>query len=142
MQEYGSHIKNYLALDIGEKRIGVAIGSLIPFGRGFIDAEDKRQALEKIQEIIEAEKVEGIVVGVPRVRSGDITASQKNALEWAQRLKETINLPVELVDESYTSQEAENQLRGERADIKSNKGLIDERSAMIILSQYLNERPN
>ena len=132
--------ENYLALDIGEKRIGVAVGSVVPFGRGALDATDTAHVIEAVRDLIKAESITGLLVGIPRVKSGDITSSQHNALAWAKRLEAAFGLPVELVDESYTSQEAETQLRAQKVDITHEKWRIDERSAEIILGQYLNER--
>lgn len=131
--------QNYLALDIGEKRIGVAVGSFVPFGRGVLDATQP-EVIQQIQDIIEKEAITTIIVGVPRVKSGDITASQQNALDWIERLRRVVKIPVEAVDESYSSTEAENQLRHEKVDIRTNKGRVDERAAQLILAQYFEEK--
>lgn len=134
-------LENYLALDIGEKRIGVAVGSSIPFGRGIIDASDSSAVLDRIRDIVQSEEISKIIVGLPKVRSGEITQSQKIVYEWVDRLKSTIGLPVELVDESYSSQEAESQLRAMYVDTKQEKWRIDERAAELILAQYFHETP-
>jgi putative holliday junction resolvase len=135
----GMSQENYLALDIGEKRIGVAVGSVVPFGKGYLDATNKDQVIASLRNLILENHITTLVVGVPRVRSGDITESQKNALTWIESLKQLFGLPVASVDESYSSLEAENQLKNEKVDIKSEKWRIDERAAELILAQYLNE---
>jgi putative Holliday junction resolvase len=132
--------KNYLALDIGAKRIGVAIGSVIPFGRGYIDATNSEEAIDAIKKIIIDENITAVVIGIPQVKSGDITASQKNARDWVNRVKHTFHLPVHTVDESFTSHEAENQLRHAKIDIKREKWRIDERAAELILGQFFTDR--
>src|SRR6266498_3265505 len=121
--------ENYLALDIGAKRIGVAIGSVVPFGKGIVDAENEDAAFEQLRKIIEENHITTIVVGIPRVKSGDITQSQQLALDWIATLKQVFGLPVESVDESYSSLEAEDQLKSEKVDIKAEKWRIDERAA-------------
>lgn len=129
--------KTYLALDIGAKRIGLAVGSVIPFGRGYIDATDTNEAIEALKKRIIDDNITHIIIGIPRVRSGEVTESQKNALEWIERVKNSLHLPVDTVDESYTSKEAENQLSHDKIDIQREKWRIDERAAEIILAQFL-----
>lgn len=131
--------EQYLALDIGEKRIGVAVGSTIAFGRGVIDGTDIEAAAAKIRAIIEAEKINKLIVGLPKVRSGEVTASQNIVYAWVDRLKTMTDLPIVLVDEAFSSQEAESQLRAQQIDTKHDKWRVDERAAQIILQQYLHE---
>ena len=132
--------ENYLALDIGAKRIGVALGSVIPFGKGVVEAGDQEAVLNELRKIITQNHITTIVVGVPRVKSGDVTQSQQLALDWIAKLEQIFELPVETVDESYSSLEAEDQLKSEKVDIKTEKWRIDERAAELILAQYLNEK--
>src|SRR6266511_3690903 len=113
--------ENYLALDIGAKRIGVAVGSVVPFGKGVVEADNQESTLDQLQKIIEENHITIIVVGIPRVKSGDITQSQPLALYWIATLKQAFGLPVETVDESYSSLEAEDQLKSEKVDIKAEK---------------------
>ncbi|HEY1074428.1 MAG TPA: Holliday junction resolvase RuvX [Patescibacteria group bacterium] len=129
--------ENYLALDIGEKRIGVAVGTVIPFGRGTVDATEPQAALNHIASIIREDHITALIVGIPHVRSGDVTASQAKAHEWIMRLKEMFSLPIETVDEAYSSTQAERELRAMGVDTVKEKERIDERSAEIILAQYL-----
>lgn len=128
---------NYLALDIGEKRIGVAVGSVIPFGRGVLDATDLVGAMERIQAMIQEEHITALVVGIPEVRSGEATSSKHRAQEWMTRLRESIALPIETVNEAYSSTQAERELRSLGLDTTKEKERVDERSAEIILAQYL-----
>lgn len=128
----------YLALDIGEKRIGLAVGSLTlpPQGRGVVTVEsDDWQA--KLKSIIQDDTVQGLVLGIPEVVSGQTTSSQKQVTLWRDRLAQEFNLPLSMVNEAYTSVEAERQLRTEGVDTAVNKAAIDERSAQLILEQFL-----
>ncbi len=133
-------MKNYLALDIGAARIGVAVGSVVPAGRGTLDGHDEAAVLATLEKLIKDENITTLVVGVPRVKSGDITASQRLALDWVKKLQDEFHLPVEMVDESYSSIEAESQLRKEGVDTHADKGKIDERAAELILAQFLSEQ--
>jgi putative transcription antitermination factor YqgF len=133
-------MKTYLALDIGEKRIGLAVGALIPFGRGVIEVESPEQVLAELRALIAQEAITHIVVGVPIVKSGEVTPSVANAEAWIERLKTEFKLPVYAVNEALTSREAERQLRDEGVDTHAFKDKVDERSAQLILSQYFHEQ--
>ncbi len=132
--------QNYLALDIGEARIGVAVGSVVPFGRGTLDSKEPQTVLARLKEVIAAENITSVVIGIPEVASGDVTPIAELALLWADAIRTNFHLPVITVNEAYTSLAAERQLRAEGVDTKSFKHKIDERSAQLILSQYLAER--
>ncbi len=128
----------YLALDIGEKRIGVAVGSVIlpviGLGTILLDTEDWQT---RLTEVIHKYGCLGIVLGYPEVKSGQATSSGELVLEWQERLKKTFDLPVMLQNEAYSSVEAERQLRSEGVDTANFKHTIDERSAILILENYL-----
>lgn len=132
---------NYLALDIGTVRIGLAVGSIVPFGRGTIEIGDKAKAIERIKDIIEHDHIQTLIVGVPQVKSGDITDSHAHALTWINWLKESFpTLSVETVNEAYTSVAAERELRQAGVATEEHKSAVDERSAELILSQFLSEQ--
>src|SRR5689334_7848408 len=99
-------MKTYLALDIGEKRIGVAVGVLVPFGRGVIDVESDDQVLAELRQLIAREGVTHVVVGLPYVKSGDTTSSLERAQAWVSRIESELHLPVLTVNEALTSREA------------------------------------
>lgn len=128
--------KGFLALDVGDKRIGLAIADsevkiAVPFG--YLVNDD--QVMTKITEMMLTQKVNVLVVGYPRNQSGESTKQTEVVEEFASRLAE-IEIDAELVfqDESLTSVEAERRL-GQVAD----KGLIDAEAASIILQDYLEE---
>lgn len=129
----------YLALDIGEKRIGVAVGEVAAFGRGWIAWTNEADFLRTIKTIIDNERVTKIVLGMPRVASGETTPQIARVATFADLLRRETSLPVVTIDETLTSREAEQQLRAEGIDIIHNKGAVDERAAQLILEQYLSE---
>lgn len=132
--------KVYLALDVGSKRIGLAVGSVMPFGRGVIGADDPK-IIEKLADIIARELVEEIIIGLPEVKDKDISESYRQALYWKGRLEKQFSLPVRAVNEAFSSRAAEQELRTHGVDTAKDKGRIDERSAELILAQYLSELP-
>ncbi len=131
----------YLALDIGTVRIGVAVGSIMPFGRGALLAKEPELVLAHLRDIVRDEGIDEIVVGLPHVKSGDHTESYTLAEAWIDRLGEAFpDMPIHTVDEAYSSLEAEQQLAREGVDILHNKAKIDERAAELLLAQYLNQK--
>lgn len=133
-------MKTYLALDIGEKRIGVAVGALVPFGRGVIEVESDEQVLSELRLLLARENITHVVIGLPFVKSGDVTTSLERAQAWVEKIKTELKVPVLTVNEALTSREAERQLRAEGVDTHTFKDKIDERSAILILEQFFHEQ--
>ena len=130
-----SHEQAILALDVGEKRIGVAIADskvkiAIPFETIVVDGDE----LKEIIAIIEKERVGTLVIGYPRNQSGEATAQTDFVEQFAKQLSD-LDLKIVFQDESLTSVEAEKQLQELGGNYE--KSDIDKRAAAIILQDYL-----
>lgn len=130
-----SHKKTFLALDVGEKRIGVAIGDdavriAMPYDTIEVDGSE----LERIARIVVDEGVDTLVVGYPRNQSGEATAQTEYVETFAEQLKDMAS-HLDFQDESLTSVLAEQQLKSYGRPY--SKGDIDARAAAIILQDYL-----
>ncbi|MDR0397572.1 MAG: Holliday junction resolvase RuvX [Candidatus Nomurabacteria bacterium] len=129
--------KQFMALDVGEKRIGVALADgvvriAIPFG--FIEVDGNE--LKEINNVIVSESVDTLVVGLPRNSQGEETAQTNFVREFAKQLELSVdNLAFQ--DESLTSVEAEKRLKSYGKPY--SKGDIDTEAAVIILQDYLEE---
>lgn len=128
-------VKNFLALDVGERRIGMAMADsqvkiAIPFG--WLENDDT--IIQKITELLLQHDINVVVVGYPRNQSGEATKQTEFVEEFVSRLAE-IDLDAEIVyqDESLTSVQAEQRLGQNIKD----KGDIDAEAASIILQDYL-----
>lgn len=126
--------KNLIALDVGEKRIGVAsattaIAIAIPLTTLPVDGTE----IKAIAEIVLNERVSKIIVGYPRNQSGEPTAQTAYVEAFAKNLKDIA--PVEFQDESLTSVAAEQRLKSYRKPF--TKEDIDAQAAVIILQDYL-----
>jgi putative Holliday junction resolvase len=130
-----SQTKSYLALDVGEKRIGVAVGDsgvriAIPFETLEVDGTE----VEQIAQLVVNENTDTIVVGYPRNQSGEPTAQTAYVEEFAKQLRDIApNLVFQ--DESLTSVLAEQRLKAQGKPY--TKGDIDAQAATIILQDYL-----
>jgi len=127
--------RSLVCLDVGEKRIGVAVADpsiriAVPFETVLVDGNE----IEAIAEIVIRENADTIVVGYPRNQSGETTAQTNYVELFAQRL-ESLEAAVVFQDESLTSVLAEQQLAAHKRPY--TKADIDAQAAAIILQDYM-----
>lgn len=132
-----------IALDVGDKRIGVA--TCDPMGIvvrpvGVVQAEPRERALVEIQRIVHDEEAVAIVVGLPLTLRGEEGPQAKRVLDFVEALKGVLTIPFVMRDERYTSVEAQRIIdeRGGKRK-KQRRGEVDEIAATLILQDYLNE---
>ncbi len=131
-----SQNKQYLALDIGEKRIGVALADSqvrIPIAIETIAMNDETFRAD-IARLVTAHDIDTIVIGYPRNQSGEATAQTAYVEAKAAELKD-IDAKVEFQDESLTSVIAQQRLDAKAGAYQ--KEAIDAEAAAIILEDYL-----
>ena len=127
--------QSLVCLDVGEKRIGVAVADTsVRIAVAFDTIEVDGNELDKIAEIIIRERAKTVVIGYPRNQQGETTAQTRYVENFAKQL-EDIAEEVVFQDESLTSVMAENRL----IDMKKpyTKGDIDAGAAAIILEDYM-----
>src|SRR5687768_9957880 len=93
-----------LGLDVGEKRIGSALASVIaklPQPGEVITADGTE--LGVIGDLIKKEDIQLIVIGIPRNLNGEETAQSQSIRDFAAKLAETTNIPLVFADESLSS---------------------------------------
>lgn len=127
--------KQILALDIGERRIGVAKGDTgvrlaMPLTTLVVDETVR----ERILRLIQDERAEVLVVGYPRNQSGEATAQTAYVEQIAEGLRDAVPSLV-FQDESLTSVIAEQRLKARAKPY--DKAAIDAEAAAIILQDYL-----
>jgi putative Holliday junction resolvase len=127
-----------LALDVGAKRIGVAIASTaarLPSPLMTLPNDDK--TMPQLKQLCEREQVTHVVVGLPRGLDGQETAQTAYARDFAHMLASHLEVPISLIDEAVTSAKAEAELKA-RGQAYA-KGDIDALAAVYMLEDYLNE---
>ena len=102
-----------LALDVGERRIGLAISD--PEGRVAVPLEtlerrDEDADLRALAELVERESVQAVVVGLPLSLDGSVGPQAKRTQEFARRLAGAISRPLEMWDERLSTVAAERAL--------------------------------
>jgi len=137
---------NYISaigLDVGKKRIGVAGcdgTGLIATGLTTILRTSFRQDVYQLKQLIHQRQATILVVGLPYSLNGEIGIQAQLIQQFAQRISIALQLPIDYMDERFTSMEAEQLLRDEKKSPSRDKGAIDRKAAAIILQQWLDER--
>ena len=126
--------KALVGLDVGEKRIGVAVADLsvriaVPYETILVDGTE----IEKLEALVSSQGANILVLGYPRNQAGEVTSQTQYVEDFASKL-EYLGVKIVFQDESLSSVEAERRL-GRVKD----KGEIDAEAASIILQDYLEQ---
>ena len=133
-------MSRYLAIDHGSKRIGLALSDpmkIIAKPYRTITYKNLKTLFNLLIEIIKEEDVECIILGIPIGMKGQETSQTKDVLEFNEKLKLKIQIPIILQDERLSSLSAEKSLIQQKVKTGHNKSLIDKTAAAIFLQQYL-----
>ena len=134
-----------MAFDFGERRIGVACGDTIsrtasPVGFVRVEASGPWQQIESLLKVWAPNLV---VVGLPYNADGSESALTGAARRFAAQLKERFSLEVSMVDERYSSMDAQARLKAARESglmrRRVHKGDIDAAAACVILERWFTE---
>ena len=130
----------YLALDLGNRRIGLATGGddgvpAVPAGH--LERKTLRQDLDRVLAEAAQRNACAIVVGMPYSLSGETGPQAKLAQGFVWELRKRTNLPVHIVDERFSSVEAEGLLRDSGVQPSRRKGDVDAMAAALILERFL-----
>ncbi|MCX7919563.1 MAG: Holliday junction resolvase RuvX [bacterium] len=129
-----------LGLDVGEKRIGVAISAgdgNIAVPLKVLHRMSKEKDIREIKNIIAENKVTEIVVGLPRRLDGTLQIQADKVQRFIQLLQEHIDIPIHTWNEWLTSKEAERTLITADVSRQKRKQVIDKLAAVLILQGYL-----
>lgn len=131
-----------IALDLGRRRIGVAVssGSLPPQALQMIERRSPKHDLECLRTLIRQWEPEAIVVGLPLNMDGSEGPAARNARDFADWLAQRFELTVELHDERLSSFEARQRLKGVDRPRTARKAMVDSMAAALILEQWLLSR--
>ncbi|MBU2492631.1 MAG: Holliday junction resolvase RuvX [Bacteroidetes bacterium] len=133
--------KRFLSIDYGSKRVGIAITDpLKMFAYPLVTIINDSKFWEKFLNIFNEFDVEKIILGYPLLKSGDKSKSTFLVEGFKKELEKKLkDIPIELVDESYSSQKAlENIMESVPSKKKRrDKSLIDKNAASVILQEYL-----
>ena len=129
-----------LGLDLGSKRIGLAVSDLdahIAFPAGTLPSTGRKADVAAVCELIAERAIGSVVVGLPRHMDGRRGLEAIAAEKFAAALRKASGVPVETLDERWTSLEAERALLDQGRKPSRNRAQVDEIAAAILLRTYL-----
>ena len=133
-----------MALDVGDKTIGVAISDallLTAQARPTIQRKDLEKDIEGLRRLAEQNEVHEIVVGQPLHMDGRESPQSQKVARFAGELNKKLDIPVVFWDERLTSFAAEQHLEEMGLNWRKRRQHVDKIAAMIILQNYLDSRP-
>ena len=131
-----------LALDLGEKRVGVAVSDELQLTvrpLPYLRRTNWKQLLGTVAEMLQRFDARGLVIGLPLNLEGTEGEAASRARQLARNFALSLHVPVFLQDERLTSREAEEHLRAAGHQAESLRERIDSEAAAIILRDYLAE---
>ena len=133
-------ISRILALDLGKKRIGLALSDPLRItaqGLPNLVRTNNRTDLEALGEIVREREVGLILMGNPINMRGTEGRHSGWVLEFARSIETRLGIPVQFWDERLTSVEAGRVLRSSGISIEKRAAAVDKLSAVILLQSYL-----
>lgn len=135
-----SLVGRILALDVGKKRIGLAVSDELGFtaqGLETLQRSRIREDLGRLARLAREKNAVTLLVGKPLHMSGSVSRQSVYTEEFAERLREWTGLPIVFWDERLTTVEAERVLREGGATLEESKRAVDRMSAVLLLESYL-----
>jgi putative Holliday junction resolvase len=129
-----------LGLDVGSRRIGMAVSDLLGItaqGIETLQRQNKRRDLAALERVIREYAVREIVVGLPLRMSGAEGTQSEKMQVFAEDLRKRFRLPVHLWDERLTSAEANRLLRETELSIDKRAKAVDRMAAVLILQGWM-----
>jgi putative Holliday junction resolvase len=133
----------YLGLDVGEKRIGVALSdetATLATALTTLSRAGARRDVAAVAALARRHEVMAVVVGLPLNMDGSRGPQAEKMLAFVEALRRRLDVPVLPRDERLTTVEAEERLREVGLDWKERKRVIDQTAAAVILQEYLDQR--
>lgn len=144
-QDHPLNLKTVLAMDFGEKFIGVATYCVnrdpypTPYGR--IQNLGPEHVIRELKKIIDDEFVEHIVIGLPHLLDGKETSTTLKAKNFVQFIREHFTLPIEEQDETLSTFEAESRMKNSpQYNFKIDLKQIDAVAASVILEDFIRRK--
>ncbi len=129
-----------LALDLGEKRVGVAVCDELQLTvrpLPFLRRTNWKQLLGAVADLLQRFDARALVIGLPLNLEGDEGEAAGHARRLARNFSLSLPVPVFLQDERLTSREAEETLRAAGHSVESLREHVDSEAAAIILRDFL-----
>ncbi len=129
-------MSDILALDLGEKRIGVARASTVArLAEPLTTLANDEDLANRLAALIKEYDAQLLVIGLPRGMQGQMTAQTKRIQDMAEQLQKKLAIKIHWQDETLTSHQAERELADRK--MRYNKPAVDALAATLILEDFL-----
>lgn len=133
-----------LSIDYGRKRTGIAVTDPLQIIANGLTMVPTHQLEQFLADYFKKEQVERVVVGMPKQMNGEMSESWKYIEPFLNRFRKLYpDMPIEMVDERFTSVLAHQAILASgvgKQRRQTDKGMVDEISATIILQSYLESK--
>jgi putative Holliday junction resolvase len=131
----------YLAIDYGVKHTGLAIcDAAETVASPLTVIEGQKDLLRKIKDVVEAENVEAIVLGLPLNMDDTVGSQAKLVFQFGEQLEKVLDIPVYFQDERLSTFGADEKLAAAELSIKKKKKRLDAIAAAEILEAFLEQK--
>ncbi len=132
-----------LGIDYGDVRVGLAVSDQLGFLAHPLETIHRKQTdpIERIAEVITERQIAKMILGLPLRLDGTEGPAAEKVRAFATLLKKRVpNVPLEFIDESYSTIDAQKQLHEAGRNTKNSKPVIDQAAAVVILQSYLDRQ--
>jgi putative holliday junction resolvase len=133
-----------MGLDLGEKRIGVAVTDVqqtMAFPERVLVRRSAKADRQSLAALVADLRVDRVVIGLPLSMAGDFGPNAERAKSFGQYLARAVRVPVDYQDERLSTVEAEERLRASGVSAAERRQRIDSAAAAIILEDYMCAHP-
>lgn len=134
-----------LGLDVGDRRIGVAVSDSLGLTAQRVTVLERRgpsRDVEAVQALVAQYGASAVVVGLPLTMRGERGVQAEKVAAFAEALRRRVAVPIEFVDERLTTVQGARALRETGASRRTRKAVIDQVAAQLILQDFLDrQRP-
>lgn len=134
-----------LGLDLGTKTIGIAMTDELGIAHGYetfrFEEFNYKKAREYVNQLCQKFNIIEVALGIPYYASGDLSPRAQSCLRFRDDLlKLNPDLKIAMIDESYSTIEADELLKESNLSYSKRKEVVDEMAALVILNRYLSQK--
>jgi len=132
--------RRVIGIDLGARRIGVAVTDALGMTahpQATIQRRGGQRDLDAIAALVRVHEAERVVLGLPLSPEGEVGRAAASVQAFAARLRQAIDVPVDLIDESFSTVEAEEVLLAADLSRARRREVIDKVAAAVILRRWL-----
>jgi putative holliday junction resolvase len=136
-------VERYLALDYGEKRIGVAMSDPLNItAQAHPYIENNNQTINSIKKIVSEYEVAKIVLGLPKDREGNDSKKAIEVREFGKKIEDELNCEVTYWDERFSTVAVNKHLISLDVSRKRRKQIVDSQAAAFFLQGFMDRQAN